>query len=83
MKVICVKGAPSTVLPFCAPNIHRILDDNGEHVKGTVEDEFSAHWSQKVVDIASKGMRVLAFAYKVVPQEYEFSGDYTYVSVWS
>ena len=58
-KIVMVKGAPEAVLAFCYP------------APASAESSTEkASWLEKAEGLAGQGMRVLALAYRVVPESY-------------
>jgi magnesium-transporting ATPase (P-type) len=67
LKVVFVKGAPEKVAALCEPP----KDSSGS---SSSPKHGTSFWLNHASTAAAKGMRVLGLAFKIVPDDFEFSG---------
>jgi magnesium-transporting ATPase (P-type) len=73
-KVIFVKGSPEKILSFCERPPSHSNNPNVMSNKPALPSAFAKYWLDNAALTATRGMRVLGLAFKVVPLDFEFDG---------
>ena len=71
-KIVFVKGAPEKIIALCeTPHLEQ-LNHLGRSIH--VESAFEKYWLDLATTSATRGMRVIGLAYRIVPLDFVFDG---------